>query len=484
MMRKIDYWLLHGLMAVFAFSALAETPVTTEAWTPEALPRTVEITSSVGGFGQGRMTRVWLRHDGDDYQMEIVETEVRRSEQPPHALMPQRSSAPVTRVMSAAKVRRLIEVMRMPASTTIDPVHLVPLATWQTDLDALWKPEKWSHNPGAYRAAQNYRERMQNPETLAALLHDGMSQVALDHEGGVSVKALFDDDSALNASASGHVFRLLPWRNTHQELRYSTDFPDALIDVLPENAINREQLVAELDTDKRHHLLKFGLIEINANVDAIARVPAAYRRLREQFHMRAMAIDDRASLNAVLRDPRARGPERLRVLLMRKQSDRPVTGFVEFALQGGDLADPRDIQRIERRFERIQSDAALKNLPAGTALSFEFAYMGLDETLVRSQFITQMARGTRFRFDAADPALKDAFVVSQGPLQWMLLDDGRTVRWKSAAGKPDAPGQWRCANAPTATSIGTVMPDEDDSNPVFPNVCFGEVFDAQGKRIE
>ncbi len=479
-MRRVYGWMVLGSLSGWVMNAGGQSLGREQAWEQDALPKTVEIGSSAGGFGQGRATQITLRRDGAFYRSETVTSEVRRSESPPHDLMQQRDSAPVVGSVSLDSVKRLISVMRSPPTPVVDAALIAPIKVWQADIDALWRPEKWSAVEEARRAAQAYRERLRDPVTVGAALRDGMTQVAIDLEIGLGVKAIFADGSRLSAGATGHIYRMLPWRNPDGKFSYSEDFPNALLQILPPDAVNREVLAAQMNDDKRQHLLKLGLIEINGSVDAIARAPAAYGRLRDRFLMRHMSIVNSASRAALMRDPRASDSLRLRVQLRRKGAERPVTAYAEFNLQDGDLADPGDLLRINDRFARVESDGVLKSIPSGTALSFEYNYMRRDEPLVRSQFVRQMAHGTHWHFDENDPAISNAFVVSLGPLQWMLLGDRRTVRWKSSHGKVDAPGEWRCAGQP----FGTVMPKEDDPNLSFPNVCFGEMLDAEGKRID
>ena len=487
-MRALGKWALPAMFGVWAMAAWSQASIKTAGQAREqgVLPVTLEISSSAGGFGQGRATRLTLRRSGEGYRSETTVVEIRRSDTPPHDVLPPETTEPVMGWMNVDKVRRLIEVMRLPPTTTVDASEMAPLDVWQADIDALWRPEKWAAVEEAHLAAQRYRERLRDPATLGMVLRDAASQFAVDLEVGVGVKAIFDDGSQLGASTAGHMYRMLPWRNADGAFSYSTNFADALLEILPADAVNRDALVARVDADKRQHLLKLGLMEINSNVDAIAQAPTAYLRLRQDYHLRAISIDDRASKEALMRDPRARGPQRLRVQLRRKGADRPVIAYVELNLRDGDLATPDDIERIERRFQRVASDGVLKSLPPRVILTFGYRYLTQDtyikrdEALVRRQFVLQMAKGTRWRLDASSAAVSDAFVVSQGPLQWMLLGDGRTVRWKSSHGKPDAPGEWRCANVP----LGSEMPDDGDPNLMFPNVCFGEMFDAEGRRIE
>ncbi len=439
-----------------------------------ALPEHVTITSGWGGLGASSSTRLELSRQDDGY---LMDARIEGASRFPGLNLP---SGHTASLVPAEKVRRLVDALSAPPLAAIDPAQFGSADAIQNAIDAAWKPQKWSASVEASADAARYREELRTPQGTAALLTLGIrNESHTDDFPSYTVEMKFPGGKTLSANSISLGYHMLPWRVAGGTPSYAQALPDAVAALMPEGATNRERLVAPPDARMPGDLVRSGLAEKRRYLDALTAAPDVVARLRKSFRITRLWLAESRPLGEMPTFPRKPGKPVLRAFLKPIDGPEKMDVAVTLLLSGGTLANPGDIDAVERQLQKVLANASVRDRIADTRFSLDYGDENRHMDLVLKQFAQQMQVGGKTDEFARNPGvLEGAILFYEGyrPIYWLLLRDGRAVRWKEAMAKPASPSEWQCNGVP----FMDYLPREGEG---MQAACYGEIYSRRGKRV-
>ena len=317
-----------------------------------------------------------------------------------------------------------------------------------------------------------WRQGFNKPPVLAQALTRGFSSAThTDDFSELKITMTFSDGSTLSVSSHSQHYLMLPWKAADGGFTYSSAIAHAVSALLPDGAINRDRLQGVISADDLREALYAGLAPDVERFQVISDAPKALEVLEKNFVVSRIAIN---SWNGSNVDADIRLPE----------SPPNLTADVRMPLAGEALKTERDISNVSGYLRSVQSSPALLARIHGDAkVNFRINYGYPNSWPNRKavkQFVQQMHDMKLLRDLNADSLLiKNAVLLEEGrqPIFWVVLLDGRAIKWKEFVLESNGPNTKPCKGLPS------VDMDDLEEGSELTDQCIGEMYDNHGNKM-
>jgi hypothetical protein len=331
--------------------------------------------------------------------------------------------------------------------------------------------EAIEESPASAGKLRAYRESLRRPDMLAKALTAGFRSFHTDDYPRVEIEITLADGSTLVASSESQQYLMLPWAREGEAASYSPAISNALWKLLPEGATNRDRLKGPIDDFELNELIEAGLYDPLSRITAEAAAGGALAELEKTFTVEKARVQKPFA---------AVGLGKVLFATLRLPSGPTNLGMqVRLPLQGTALKTPEDdVERIRAALLLAQSapgmSARMREHPQEEfRMADRFGYAWLNERTA-NQFIEQMKELDKLGQLGDDPdLLRGAVMVEEGkaPIYWIVLADGRSVRWKEFTDAAATTDTIRCDSIPTGEDdVDEIMKLRED------DLCVGEIF--------
>ncbi|PNS09442.1 hypothetical protein Lysil_1071 [Lysobacter silvestris] len=445
------------------------------------LPEGVVIKSGWGGLGASSSTRLDMVRQGDAYRMEAA---IQNNFPMQKGDLVNGNS---TAMVPVARVQALVDALCAPVVPEADPSTFGSPEAIQKAIDKWWKIERWASSPEASADASRYREYLRTARGMTELISEGIRFGRhTDDFPGYVVEARYANGTTLSASSISFNFRMLPWRRGDGKVDgrpdYSQALPDAVAALLPAGATNRERLLEPADAHVLDSVVAAAVWDRASNLDALAAAPQAVDALRKSFVIDRLWLAEKSSYVTMPNNWRRLDKKTtLHAVMHAKNAPSNLSIWASLPLARGALESPADVGAIEKQVQTALGNASIRSRITTAQFSLDYGNVDYHMDVILKQFARQMKMGGRSdEFMRHPGVLDDALLLNEGrmPIYWVLLRDGRAVRWKQALVKPSLPQEWRCDRVP----FGDYLPEEGKFPP--DNTCYGEIYSHQGTRVK
>lgn len=381
-----------------------------------------------------------------------------------------RKEKPVDMDIAPSIVTSLLHALLAPTQANVTSSSLgVSDDMIQQAIDKQWKDAELDRLPSAVHAiVERARTSLRAPAALQLVLSDGLQYRRYDDYPYVSITLVLDDGHSLHTHSGHQLFRMLPWSLDGGRTTWNPALPEAIAALLPDGSANRTRLNEPTAESQLEELLGNGLADTVSRLRTEAFAMPAWKALRQHFVVESVATDG----------AHHRAATQLDVTLRRGDSPRNLSLDARLRLIDGALAQQGTIQDLDARLRLAQGSQILARRMATSPDTPFRMRLGYPDTVpsrrLWNQFVDQMHMMKRLSDVTRDSALRrPAVLVEEGsnPIYWVVLPDGRTVRWKEATGSARAQTQ-PCQAVPM---YGEIPPIESVSDQ-----CEGVVYNARG----
>lgn len=316
-----------------------------------------------------------------------------------------------------------------------------------------------------------WRQGLRESSALARVITFGFLTVHTDDFPKLSITMTLDDQSTISASSQSQHYLMLPWKVANGRLTYSPTIARAVLSLLPRDSVDKDRLEGAITDNDLDEILYAG-IEPDIEQFQVARTaPAVQHLLEEHFVVSHIAINtwQGRNVDAHLRLPD--GPSNLMVL-------------ARMALSGDALRNANDVDNIQRYLRLIQSSPILlAKISADANISFVIKYgfkNSWPNKRAMEQFVQQMhAMKALPDLTIDSPSLRNSVLLEEGmrPIYWVVLSDGRAIKWKEFVLASDGQNTEPCPGLPSVDSDGTNEMSEHADR------CIGTVYGHAGGKM-
>ncbi|WP_281851456.1 hypothetical protein [Dyella sp. GSA-30] len=420
----------------------------------------VVIESDWGGLSPDMplLTHIAIERRGDTYELSGGQSKHHLGKPQPEQPFP-------LQAIPAAAIQRLVAAMQAPPQSQIDLTVLRPAVDKvQAQIDQMFTEIDLPDPPPMFHEKMAaWRETLRSPDTLSKALTKGFGARYSDDYPFIKVDVTLSDGSMLSARSGSQQYLMLPWKRAGSGPTYSAELSGAIDALLPAEATNKERLEGPISPDSLDVLLDFGLESDASRLLAEAGAPDALRLLESRFEVKDVEVVNwhGRHIAATLKLPG--GPANL-------------TLATRLLLSQTALADSHEVDRIQQQLTLAQTSpgmAAQMQAKPNTDFLIQdnFGWAWLNKKTV-DQFVQQMRAMRKLPELKTDPSLMQGAVMiteGQSPVYWIVLSDGRAVRWKEYASSKDIKKSERCE--------GILHDDDDPPSLPITDRCLGDVYE-------
>jgi hypothetical protein len=425
----------------------------------------VVIESDWGGLNPDMpfLTHIVIERRGDTYELSGGHSKHHLGKPQPEQPFP-------LQAIPAAAIQRLVTAMQAPPQSQIDLTVLRPAVdNVQAQIDQMFTEVDLPDPPPMFHEKMAaWREALRGPDAVSKALTKGFGATHSDDYPFIKVDVTLSDGSTLSVRSGSQQYLMLPWKRAGSGPTYSAELSGAIDALLPAEATNKERLEGPISPDNLDVLLDFGLESDASRLLTEAGAPDALRLLESRFEVKDVEIAQWPGRYIAAKLKLPRGPANLMLstrLLLSKTA----------------LADSHEVDRIQQQLTLAQTSpamAAQMQAKPNTDFSIQdnFGWDQLNKKTA-NQFVQQMRAMKKLPELRTDPSLmRGAVMIMEGrsPIYWIVLSDGRAVRWKEFAFSKDIKNNERCDG----------IPHDNDDLPSYssPDRCLGDVYGTDGRE--